>query len=57
MALVEKGEKLCEALIEMGKEVPWPKKLIMDRLISIRTSDGMPYVNAINVAKHLPKLK
>ena len=26
-------------------------------LISIRTSDGMPYMNAINVAKQLPKLK
>lgn len=57
VAIVEKGEKLCEALIELGEEVPWPKKLIMDRLISIRTSDGMPYVNAINVAKQLPKLK
>lgn len=58
VAVVEAGEKLCEALIELGKEVPWPKKLIMDRLISIRTSeDGMPYVDPVNVFKQVPKLK
>ena len=58
MAIVEAGEKLCAALVEMGEDLPrWSKKLVFDRFVSIRSEDGTPYVDPVNVFKHVPALK
>ena len=58
MTIVEAGEKLCAALVEMGEDLPrWSKKLVFDRFVSLRSEDGMPYVDPINVFKQVKTLK